>query len=216
MKLLAITDVHGDRLALERILSCDHGAEVVLLGGDVTNFGSVDDAKLLLNLVTATKLAVFAVAGNCDSPAIDHMLAEWGVSAFGRGSVHGELGIYGVSAMPPWMGSMYELTEEEIGQALEKGREEVAGTRHEIVLSHPPPRNLSVDRTSRGSHVGSTALRDFIDRVQPMLVVCGHIHEARGVDSAGETTVVNCGPAFNGCYAVIDVDDDVKVRLERA
>lgn len=216
MKLLAITDLHGDRPALERILERAGDADVILLGGDITNFGSVEDAESLLGVVTATKATVFAVAGNCDSPAIDRMLAERGVSVFGRGSVHGELGIYGVSAMPPWMGNMYELSEEEIGAALEKGREEAAGARHEIVLSHPPPRNLSVDRTSGGTHVGSTALRNFIDRVQPILVVCGHIHEARGIDSAGDTTVVNCGPAFDGSYAVIDVDDDVKVQLERA
>lgn len=216
MKLLAITDLHGDRPALERILERTGDADVILLGGDITNFGSVEDAESLLGVVTATKATVFAVAGNCDSPAIDHMLAERGVSVFGRGSVHRDVGIYGVSAMPPWMGNMYELSEEEIGAALEKGREEAAGARNEVVLSHPPPRNLTVDRTSGGTHVGSTALRNFIDRVQPILVVCGHIHEARGIDSAGDTTVVNCGPAFDGSYAVIDVDDDVKVQLERA
>ena len=216
MKLLAITDLHGDRPALERILECADDAEVILLGGDITNFGTVEEAESLVRLVTKKNAAVFAVAGNCDSAAIDRRLRELNVSVFGRGVIHGEWGIHGVSAMPPWMGNMYELSEEEIGAALESGRTDITNARHEIVLSHAPPHGLSVDQTSRGTHVGSTALGHFIDCFQPTLVVCGHIHEARGVDSAGPTIVVNCGPAFDGCYAVIDVQDDVKVRLEKA
>ena len=85
-----------------------------------------------------------------------------------------------------------------------------------MVLSHPPSHGGTLDRTSMLQHVGSTALRRFIDQTQPELVICGHIHESRGVEKLGQTTAVNCGPAAAGFYALADVGDEVRVRLCRA
>lgn len=42
-----------------------------------------------------------------------------------------------------------------------------------------------------GEHVGSPSLLRRIEKVKPKLVVCGHIHQGRGVYQAGETLVVN-------------------------
>jgi Icc-related predicted phosphoesterase len=63
--------------------------------------------------------------------------------------------------------------------------------------------------------VGSSVIRTFIEREQPDLVLCGHIHESRGVDEIGETQIVNPGPVAEGHYAVVDVDDGtVRTRLD--
>ena len=157
----------------------------------------------------------WAVAGNCDSQAIDERLASLGVSLFGRGVMHQQAGLYGVSAMPPWTGTMYELSEDEIARALWSGRQQLAQPQWEIVLSHTPPRDTLLDRTRRGKHVGSRAVRQFVEQVQPALLLCGHIHESRGVDRLGATTLVNCGPAFAGQYAVAELDSQVHVELRR-
>ena len=71
-------------------------------------------------------------------------------------------------------------------------------------------------RTRRGQHVGSTALRSFIDERQPTLVFCGHIHEGRGIDRLGATTVVNCGTAYEGYYALAEIGETVEVTLQMA
>jgi Icc-related predicted phosphoesterase len=55
---------------------------------------------------------------------------------------------------------------------------------------------------------GSRAARDFIERTKPTLVLCGHIHEARGQTRIGPTLVVNCGPAYNGHHVLIELNDD--------
>ena len=92
----------------------------------------------------------------------------------------------------------------------------MADARHHGVLAHVPPRGLSVDRVFFGRHVGSKALRAFVDERAPSLVVCGHIHEARGVARIGPTAIVNCGHALRGNYALVDVDEEVTVELRRA
>jgi Icc-related predicted phosphoesterase len=116
--------------------------------------------------------------------------------------------------MPPWLSTMYYLTEEEIAAALQQGRMQVGEPRWEVVISHPPPRRTKLDVIANGEHVGSTALRDFIETAQPHLVICGHIHESRGIDHIGDTTLVNCGAACRGYYAVVDIDESIEVSLK--
>jgi hypothetical protein len=73
-----------------------------------------------------------------------------------------------------------------------------------------------VDRLSSGIHVGSTAVREFVERRQPDVVICGHIHEARGTDRLGKTKIVNCGKAGSGFYSLIDVQDEVTIACLNA
>jgi Icc-related predicted phosphoesterase len=216
MRLLGITDLHGSRAALERILAAAGPVDLILLGGDLTNFGSPAEAERLVRQAEATGPNVLAVAGNCDSAEIDQRLLALGVSLMGRGVIRDGVGLHGLSAMPPWHGTMYELTEEELAEALRTGYAQIAGAGHHVLLSHPPPYGGNLDRTSAAKHVGSTAVRSFIDEVHPELVLCGHIHEARGMEKLGPTTAVNCGPAAAGFYALAEVGQQPKVELCRA
>jgi len=213
MKLLGLTDLHGATNVLERILTKVGQVDLVLLGGDVTNFGTPDEAEALVATIRSAGLRVLAVAGNCDSAAIDARLVKLGVSLSGRGVTVGPLGLHGLPAMPPWLDRMYHFSEPELADLLAVGHDQIAGAARHAVLSHAPPRAERIDRTRRGQHVGSTALREFIDRTQPELVGCGHIHEARGVETLGRTTVVNCGAAVAGAYALIDLGQSIQVEL---
>jgi predicted phosphohydrolase len=67
----------------------------------------------------------------------------------------------------------------------------------DIVLSHGPPKDVA-DAVTSGFHAGCPELRKVIEKVQPALVVFGHIHEARGVGNIGNTLCVN--------VAILDVD----------
>jgi Icc-related predicted phosphoesterase len=59
----------------------------------------------------------------------------------------------------------------------------------DIVVGHGPPHG-HVDQVGR-AHVGSTAMTAALERVQPRLMVCGHIHEAYGRSRLGTTEVIN-------------------------
>jgi len=216
MRLLAITDLHDKRDIFDRVLAAAGPVDVVLLGGDLTTFGTPADADRILQMAAGGGAQVFAVAGNCDSAAIDQMLVRRGVSLHSRGVILGEMGIHGLSAMPPWRTGMYQFTEAELAEGLQTGYAQIAGAKVHVVLSHAPPRNGLVDRTHFGRNVGSTALREFIDRLQPRLVLCGHIHEGRGSEQLGQTTVVNCGPGAAGSYALVELSDRLSVELRQA
>jgi Icc-related predicted phosphoesterase len=217
MNLLAITDLHSNRASLERILSAAT-PQAILLGGDITHFGTGNEAARIVQRCRELTDTVLAVAGNCDSPEIDRTLARLSAGLFGRSVVIEGTGFYGLSAMPRWHGSMYELTEDQIAAALASGREELAATDavdRYVLVSHPPPRG-TLDVTHRGEHVGSTALAEHLARHSVDLVVCGHIHEARGVAQCGTAVVVNCGSGYEGSFAEIRLADPVAVQLRLA
>jgi len=67
-----------------------------------------------------------------------------------------------------------------------------------VMVTHSPPRDTNCDQIGARQHVGSRAIRAFIARRQPRLVLSGHIHESPRVsasfrDRIGETVVVNPG-----------------------
>ena len=67
----------------------------------------------------------------------------------------------------------------------------------DILVLHSPPKGV-VDVTSGGQSVGSTAIHDAIERIQPRLAFCGHIHDSWGqTGRIGATQVVNLGPRPN-------------------
>ena len=216
MTVLCITDLHGNEKAMERILADAGPVDLILLGGDITHFGTPDDAERLVRRAEETGAKVLAVAGNCDSAAIDRRLDDLGVSLSGRGVMLENIGLHGLPGTPPWRSTMYHFTEEDLAEMLETGYAQIDGAAVHVVLSHVPPHGGKLDRTHLFQHVGSTAIRAFIDERQPDLVLCGHIHESRGVERLGRTTVANCGVGDRRYYAIAEVGDGVEVELRCA
>jgi uncharacterized protein len=148
-------------------------------------------------------------------PAIEARLAELGVSLDGRGSVFDDMGIFGVSAAPRSpLRTPYELDDEELERRIEAGFADVKHCRLKIFCPHAPPRGTACDRLSSGEHVGSTVVRAFVEREQPDLVLCGHIHESRGTDTIGTARIVNPRPASAGHYTLVEINEKIDVRLD--
>ena len=72
-----------------------------------------------------------------------------------------------------------------------------------------PPYNTKLDNIGCG-HVGSQSIRDLIEEFNPALVLCGHVHEARGIDRINETTIVNPGVFAYGELAIVSDEKNVK------
>jgi Icc-related predicted phosphoesterase len=205
MKLLALSDFHGDYSHISAILDQAGDFEAVLIAGDLTDFGPDEKALELLDMF---KAPVFAVPGNCDNPSILKVLDNNKNTINLHNSLHttGEFTFMGLGGSNPTpFNTLFELSETNIGKYIgtllsrSKGRN--------ILLSHAPPRNTT-DKLPHGN-VGSVALARYLGRFD--LIICGHIHEARGVVRVNSTCIVNPGMASKGQAALITIEDDIKV-----
>jgi uncharacterized protein len=206
VKLVAFADVHDRFDIVTQALQQLQEVDVIIIAGDITTNGTPADAQLAIHAWKPFAPTLLAVSGNMDSPAIDQTLEQLGVSINARCQHVHDVGFFGCSAAPVSIGTPYEIPESEIAQRLERGFSQSMTARHRVLVPHAPPHN-AVDRTHSGVAAGSRAVRDFIERVEPALILCGHIHEARGQTRIGRTLVVNCGPACNGHYVIIDFND---------
>ena len=91
----------------------------------------------------------------------------------------------------------------------------------EIWIMHPPPDGVGLDRCNTGEHVGSKAIRNFIEKRQPLITLHGHIHEV--VETSGkwwnkirDTYVIQPGvPLGEGKVRIVLFDtDDIEETLE--
>ena len=214
MRILSFSDIHGSYKKVNEILERESAFDLVLIAGDLTTVGSPKEAEDAIKLFQAHGKTLLVVAGNMDPLELEGTFDALGVSINARGVIKEGVGFFGVSASPfTPMNTPYEISEEEILQRAELGWSDVSDARWKIFVPHAPPRDTKVDKIMMGRHVGSTSVREFVEKRQPDVVICGHIHEARGMDSIGRTKVVNCGPAGRGYYVVIGIGDELKVEL---
>jgi uncharacterized protein len=210
-----VVDVHDHFESVVDVLKNVGDVDVLLVGGDITTFGTPEDAERAMELWSQLVPRVLAVSGNMDSPEIDLRLGELGVSIDARACVIDDVGFAGVSAAPRSpLHTPYELEDDEIERRGEAAFEGMRGARVRIFCPHAPPHDTECDRLRSGEHVGSIVLRRLIEREQPDLVLCGHIHEARGVDFIGDTRIVNPGPVTAGHYAVCEVGETLSLAVE--
>ena len=201
MKILFVTDIHGRIVRGEELFRITRGVDLVILGGDITNFGGYEDVEDILSQFNS--LPLFAVFGNCDNKGVNRFLEEKGISIDGRCVEFRGLTICGVGGgnKSPFF-TPQEFSEDEFREKLNSIKK-ITNKSDFILVSHTPPYGTKVDKVLLGMHVGSKEIRKFVEEHQPLMVLSGHIHEARGVDRIGKTILLNPGP-YPHHYAYID------------
>ncbi|MEB3825527.1 MAG: metallophosphoesterase family protein [Desulfurococcales archaeon] len=194
-RILHITDLHCNIENTVEVLSREE-YDIIAVTGDLE---CIKEAHIIYE----SGRKVFFVPGNMDSPHIVRTMNQLGLSVDGLLSSFNGLTIGGIGGLSV-IDSMKRLEE-----SIRESHKDI-----DVLLSHHPPRGVA-DLTIFGIHVGSTPLREFIEKHEPRLHLCGHIHEARGVYEFGNTIVVNPGPLKDGYYALIDIGDKTYVRLEK-
>ena len=62
-----------------------------------------------------------------------------------------------------------------------------------ILITHVHPAGTIMESFSQFVK-GSTGVRKAIDAIKPDIVICGHVHEAEGIEEKiGQTRVINVG-----------------------
>ncbi|MGH3413120.1 MAG: metallophosphoesterase family protein [Marmoricola sp.] len=107
----------------------------------------------------------------------------------------------------PWH-TFREVPDEDLARRLEEVTAHLGDPSRAIFNFHAPPYGSGLDeapaltddlRIARGGApvpVGSKAVRDAIERVQPLLGLHGHIHESRAAKRSGRTLVLNPGSSY--------------------
>ena len=214
---IVLGDIHG-RIHRAREIPELTQANGVLLTGDLTTLGGANAARTVIEAFRAVHPMVLAQIGNMDRAEADDWLENEGINLHRKvrelGPEVALLGVGGSTFTP--LGTPSEFPEARFSEWLEELARQSGGHRDWILISHNPPYNTVCDRTHGGIHVGSTAVRDFIEEHQPSLCVCGHIHESAGVQKLGRTIVANPGPFSLGCYALLTLDEaGIRVTLRR-
>lgn len=204
MKFISIGDIHMATRNLERMGEALSGCDLMILAGDLTNFGGIADTQKVLADVRRVCAKVLAVPGNLDQPEVMPFLEREGIALHGKGIVLDGVAIFGCggSNISPFH-TPIELTEPEIDAALRAGYEQVRNLRPLVMICHAPPFETKCDRLVNGKAVGSMAARRFIEEVKPDICISGHIHESAAEDAIGPTKIFNAGPFKGGGYVVV-------------
>lgn len=195
MRILAASDLHGDKEAIDRLAkrAKDEKVDLIVLAGDLT-FAENDLTGIIGPLKKANK-RILIIPGNHETNAAAEFLVEQykpGVyNIHGRAVVfYDEIGFFGVGSSNI---GLFELPEKEVAHLLEKAHRPIKDVKHTIMVAHTPPQGTKLD--ALWTHVGSEGVRKSIEKFQPDLCVCGHIHETFGKhDQIGKTKIINVGP----------------------
>ena len=209
MIIIALADIHGnlDYLGGARVVLGE--ADLVLVAGDLTNFGGAGKAKKILGLLRSCNERVYAIAGNCDLSAVDGFLTKEAVNLDCKFVEVDGVNFVGVSGSSSGCKIFsHKPDEERFAKAFEVIEGQISDGGF-VLVTHQPAWGTSLDIAGSGQHAGSRAIKSFIERAKPMLAISAHIHESPGVDSIGQTMLVNPGPFRNGSYAYIELSDKI-------
>jgi uncharacterized protein len=177
-------------------------------------------------------IRVFVCPGNDDQVEIDEVVEAASTVELGEGRVVDiggfQLASSGWANRTPW-DTYREEDEPDLSTRIETMLESVTADPERTIFSlHCPPYGTGLDDAPQLSAemdlkdagrstipVGSTAVRQAIERHQPALALHGHIHEARGTHRLGRTLCINPGSSYEQGQllgAVIDMDGKKKVK----
>ena len=210
MKIVSFGDIHMATAPMAAISAELASADVVLLSGDLTNFGGPRAVRQVIRVAQTYCPIVRALPGNLDQPETIAFLRAEQVSLHGEHQCYGEVVIYGCggSNLTPFQTPL-EYTDESLWQILHQAVADVPPAPCHIMVCHTPPYATRLDRLVDGRPVGSPAVRQFIAEKQPHLCITGHIHESPGVDTIGRTKILNAGPFAAGGYIVAHYEGGV-------
>ncbi len=194
LRILACSDMHGSKTTLEKLTrrAKEEGVDIVIMNGDFSpplNENSAPPNMIGSFLSLGKK--VFLLPGNHESESTIQLLEEM----YGLKGLHGsyalvdkDIGIFGCGGAP--IGPI-ATSEEEIFERLKYAFERVKHCKKKIMVTHAHPSGSMMEKFT-SFFPGSQAVRRAIDEFKPDIVLCGHVHEAEGIEEKiGATKVIN-------------------------
>jgi len=221
VRLAAVSDLHYSKTsqgsAQALFAQITESADVLLLCGDLTDYGLAEEAKILAKDLAAVGIPVVAVLGNHDYEAgeereIAKILGDVGVNTLdgdvweyrhvGFAGVRGFCGGFGRGALGPWGEKIIkDFVHEAVQEAL-KLESALARltTDRRVVLMHYAPIRGTVEGEPLEIYpfLGSSRLEEPLTRFDVTAVFHGHAHKG-----AAEGRTATGIPVFNVSYAAL-------------
>jgi Icc-related predicted phosphoesterase len=161
--------------------------------------------------LAGTSYKVYMAAGNDDPLEVDDLIEDSSVIVKCNNKKvkidDHELVTFAWINPTPW-DTPREKPDDQLEPMLEELVREVNDVPNAIFNFHAPPYGSSLDLApeltkdlvqagGRKIHVGSRAVANIINKYCPLLGLHGHIHESRGVQKIGRTTIINPGSEYS-------------------
>ncbi len=198
MKILAVADFHGYQYRLNIVLENikKYSPDLVIVCGDITQFGPGEVATSFLNQIP---VETFAIPGNIDTPDIAGAIDESKATNIALKKVEkNKISFVGIGR---------DVISKSDVQIIEKLLDKKS-----VLVSHAPPHGFQ-DKAFIGIHIGNKDLRKIVDKCKPRLVICGHIHEDPGYAKTNNTIIVNCSMGKRGEGALIEINKNITVKM---
>lgn len=213
LSMMAFPDLHSFAQPLYRIREQIAAVDLVLLPGDMTNH-KIEDLHSVLDYIVPHNENILSICGNHDTEEIEAFLQEKGYSIHGTHKIVNGIAFLGCGGALPFVGD-YVFSEEELAEILESSVKDVPKDMPKVLICHQPPYDTKLDQTYFGTGTGSKVVREFIERVQPLICFTGHIHEAVGIDKIADCQIINSGPIIgSNRYAYAEIEDGEVTILE--
>lgn len=216
MKFLILSDIHGCIENLNKLDNEFKAADAVLFGGDFAKFGAEETGKPVLEALLKKHEYIFSVIGNCDRPDFLEEIENADISIEKNLTFHAGIALCGAGGGTRFSGDTPNERDEDdilsdfdvVENSSLQCADENGHWQNLLLIMHNPPKDTKCDLIPAGVHVGSSQLRDYIEKRSPFLVVTGHIHEGAGIDNIGESVVINPGALIEGKYAWAEAQKD--------
>lgn len=190
MRILAVSDLHGDTKKAEELAERAYKEKVdlVVLAGDLSYFE--EGLENMIGPFVKKKKKVLLIPGNHETLATADFLAQ----RYGAVNLHGYsvkykgVGFFGCGGAN--MG-LFKVGEKDMLELLRKGYRGLKDVKKRVMVTHIHPSGTIMEKLSR--HVtGSDSVRKAVEQLKPNLLLCGHVHEASGLEEKiGNTLVIN-------------------------
>ncbi len=196
LKILAASDLHGDTAQIEKLATEAEKEDVdlVVLCGDLTMAEQSTD-NILGPFIKKHK-KVLIIPGNHESVATTEFMAE--LYEPDARNIHGysvrykDVGIFGAGGATN-VGPTAPISENEMYNLLKKGFDKIKYLKKKIMVTHIHPTESKIEKFSKFVP-GSEAVKKAVETFKPDVLLCGHVHEAEGLEEKiGKTRVINVG-----------------------
>lgn len=189
MKLLAFVDLHGDAGLLKKLVkrAKEKDINLVVVAGDLTMFE--DHLKYIIKKLNTIGKKVLIIPGNHENAKHLRKAIKGydNCKDFHEKAVKIEDYVF-----LGYGGGGFSLTDSDFRKIARQWYGEYQKDKV-ILVTHGPPFGTKIDKMDK-RYVGNKDYRTFIERIKPMLVICGHIHDNVGkVDKIGSTNVIHPG-----------------------